>query len=596
MKAVMIMFDTLCRNFLPSYGGSAIMPNFERLADNAVTFDNFYIGSMPCIPARRELHTGRYNFLHRSWGPIEPFDDSMPEMLKKSGIHTHLITDHLHYWEDGGATYHNRYSTYEFIRGQQDDLWSADIRLLRNVKCPHEHADAGWKRAYRQCEANRTLFEEQGGFPGERSVMAAVDFLKTNGTDDDWFLQLECFDPHEPYDVPQKYIDMYSSDDVLKQMSWLPYHSTGEGHYTEGEYNDSLIQYFATLSMCDDLVGKILDEFDRQNLWQDTMLIVNTDHGFLLGEKGWWSKSNAPTYNEVANTPFFIWDPASNRKGERCATISQTIDIPATLLKHFKIAPTKDMQGVALQEALQNDDAILHESILFGYFGCQVNITDGRYLYMRGQANQQNTPLNEYTLIPTHMTTFFTPQELGGATLSEPFSFTKGLKTLKIPCDNPVLNRYMQGTKLFDLQKDPQQLMPIEDAKVERYMLLELVRQMELNDAPPEQYERLGINRADIERSLSSHLDKNRDSYIRDTVDMLKNIKFESGHLRNQTLYLCCIVGEKGREELVRLLIDFHKSINPPLTQQDMFDFVQSVRPADSGRIVRWLYSLARNA
>jgi arylsulfatase A-like enzyme len=55
---------------------------------------------------RRELHTGRYNFLHRSWGPLEPFDESLPEILKEHGVYSHLASDHQHYWEDGGATYH----------------------------------------------------------------------------------------------------------------------------------------------------------------------------------------------------------------------------------------------------------------------------------------------------------------------------------------------------------------------------------------------------------------------------------------------------------------------------------------------------------
>src|SRR5688572_18854807 len=90
MRAIMVMFDSLNRRLLPNFGADEIQaPNFERLAQKSVTFDTCYAGSMPCMPARRELHTGRYNFLHRSWGPLEPFDDSMPEILKNHGIHTH---------------------------------------------------------------------------------------------------------------------------------------------------------------------------------------------------------------------------------------------------------------------------------------------------------------------------------------------------------------------------------------------------------------------------------------------------------------------------------------------------------------------------
>ena len=72
MKAVLLMFDSLNRRMLPPYGGDWVhAPNFQRLARRTVTFDNCYIGSMPCMPARREFHTGRYNFMHRSWGPLE---------------------------------------------------------------------------------------------------------------------------------------------------------------------------------------------------------------------------------------------------------------------------------------------------------------------------------------------------------------------------------------------------------------------------------------------------------------------------------------------------------------------------------------------
>ena len=102
MRAIMVMYDSLNRHMLPNYGCDwTLAPNFRRLGERAVTFDNHYVGSMPCMPARRELHTGRHNFLHRSWGPFEPFDDSTFTILKERGTYTHLVSDHYHYWEDG---------------------------------------------------------------------------------------------------------------------------------------------------------------------------------------------------------------------------------------------------------------------------------------------------------------------------------------------------------------------------------------------------------------------------------------------------------------------------------------------------------------
>ena len=127
MKAVFVLFDALVRKALGPYGGAVATPNFDRLARKAVTFGTHYVGSLPCMPARRDLHTGRLNFLHRSWGPLEPFDNWFPELLRKHRVYTHLVSDHCHYFEDGGWTYHQRYSSWEFVRGQETDRWKAMV-------------------------------------------------------------------------------------------------------------------------------------------------------------------------------------------------------------------------------------------------------------------------------------------------------------------------------------------------------------------------------------------------------------------------------------------------------------------------------------
>ena len=141
MKAIVVMFDSLNRNWLPPYGCDWVhAPNFRRLAERTVTFDNSYVCSMPCMPARREMHTARPNFLHRSWGPVEPFDDSVPEILKENGVYTHLVSDHYHYWEEGGCNYHTRFSTWEAFRGQEGDPWIGQVREpdIPDAVAPHD--------------------------------------------------------------------------------------------------------------------------------------------------------------------------------------------------------------------------------------------------------------------------------------------------------------------------------------------------------------------------------------------------------------------------------------------------------------------------
>ena len=164
MKCIMVMFDSLNRHMLPAYGCQwTHAPNFARLAQRTVTFDKSYVCSMPCMPARRELHTGRPNFLHRGWGPLEPFDDSMPEILAANKVYTHLVSDHYHYWEDGGATYHPRYSSWEFFRGQEGDPWKGQVAepAIPESVCPRPKS-RNWRPATRYFQMSPTPTRRSG--------------------------------------------------------------------------------------------------------------------------------------------------------------------------------------------------------------------------------------------------------------------------------------------------------------------------------------------------------------------------------------------------------------------------------------------------
>lgn len=129
LKLAFVVFDSLNRLALEAYGGTVVeTPNFNRLAERAVTFDRRDVGSLPRIPARRDIHTGRLSFMHRSWGPLEPYDNSFAQILKEAGTYTHLVSDHFHYFEDGGTGYHTRYNSWDFIRGQEYDPWKAMVQ------------------------------------------------------------------------------------------------------------------------------------------------------------------------------------------------------------------------------------------------------------------------------------------------------------------------------------------------------------------------------------------------------------------------------------------------------------------------------------
>ena len=488
MRAILVFFDTLNRHFLPPYGNNWVhAPNFKRLAEKTVIFDNHYAGSLPCMPARRELHTGRYNFLHRSWGPIEPFDDSMPEILKNKGVYTHLVSDHYHYWEDGGCTYHSRYNTWEIVRGHEGEPWKGEVKdpnIPEYVKTSRTFGSL-----WRQDWVNRKYMQKEELQPQAVTFKKGVEFINTNYMEDNWLLQIETFDPHEPFFTQQKYKDLYKHDYSGPHFDWPSYTLVTE---TPEQVNHCRMEYAASVSMCDNYLGKLLDIMDEKDMWKDTMLIVSTDHGFLLSEKDMWGKMILPLYNEIAHIPLFIWDPRLQKKNERRNALTQTIDLAPTLLEFFGIKRPKLMQGKVLKETI-NSDVKVRETAIFGYHGAAVNITDGRYLYMRGPANPLNVPCYNYTLMPTHMARLFSMRELKSLELAEPFTFTKGCKTMKIKAREFSGNTYTYGTLLFDLQNDPNQENQIIDSEVEKRMILLLRNEMKKSDAPVEQYERLGI-------------------------------------------------------------------------------------------------------
>jgi arylsulfatase A-like enzyme len=491
VKAIMLMFDTLNRRFLPPYGCSWVhAPNFQRLAKRTCVFDNAYAGSMPCMPARREIHTGRYNFLHREWGPIEPFDDSMPQILHESGIHSFIVTTHENYWKDGGATYLTRYSGFQAVRGLLGDCCIGHLPddIPTYPDSPNNQHGPPFK--LRQDWINRHYMHAEEDRPLAKCFRQGLEYLQTNHKCDNWFLTIENFDPHEPYWCPDKYRAMY--DLPMDSIHDRP--RAGEQCNYPPEVARRLnLECAALHTMCDAYLGKVLDFMDEHDMWTDTMLIVNTDHGNCHGEHdGWWGKCAMPYWNEVVHMPLFIWDPRSGIAGERRKSLVQTIDLAPTLLEFFGRPIPPDMEGKPLRQTIV-DDTPVREAGLFGQFQGHCNVTDGRYVYMRAAVRKDNQPHFAYTLNMHRLNGFFPPSEGRTATMAPPMRFTKGMPLMRIQHPHVYPDTTLWGNLLYDLQNDPNQMHPISDTQVERRMIELMVDLMKRNDAPPEQYVRLGL-------------------------------------------------------------------------------------------------------
>lgn len=485
MKAIMLMFDSLNRNYLPAYGCAwTKLSNFNRLAQKSVVFDYFYAGSLPCMPARRDLHTGKQNFLHSDWSCLQPQDFSIIEEMGRKDIYTHMVTDHFHYWEDGGHSYLQRYHSFEMVRGQQGDPW---IGQVTDPHIPKNDSKRKNNPRWRQDWVNRAYLDAEEKMPQYLTVEKGIKFIKESYDKDNWFLQIECFDPHEPFFTQASYKALYRHDYSGLHYDWPDYGQIQE----EDKMKHIGFEYAALLNMCDHYLGKVLDLMDKYNLWQDTMLIVNTDHGFLLGEHGYIGKNIMPLYEEISHLPFFLYDPRNKKQGVRCKSLAQTVDIPATLAKYFNLGEVPYGEGFDLREMVEAG-VEFREYAIFGVFGRMVNITDKRYVYMKAPAKKENAPLYQYTLVPNHMNWRFTKEELVHAQLTKEFIFTQGIPLLKIPAQVEI-GSCLQADLLFDLKQDPRQETPIEADEVKKRMEKNLSNIMAERQAPKEQWIRLGL-------------------------------------------------------------------------------------------------------
>lgn len=490
MRAIMMMFDTLSRHCLETYGSQYVKtPNFSRLEEHCVVFDNFYCGSMPCMPARRELHTGRYNFMHRFWGPLEPFDCSAIQLMHDAGVYTHLVTDHSHYFEDGGATYHNRYNTWEGFRGQEGDRWVpqrlSDPSLEKNPLNKQGESVV-------QHLANRTRMCCEAEMSSVKTIQAGLDFLESYKDTDNWFLQIECFDPHEPFYVPQKYRDLYKECGKKGESFYWPPYRPANG-LTREDLQQVQGEYAALISMCDYHLGRLLDFMDQNDMWKDTLLVVNTDHGFLLGEHGFMGKNYMPPYEELSHLPFYFHDPRYPNATGRRASLAQTVDIAPTLLNYFGVECPVQMDGHDLAPVVEQDTPV-RSAALFGIHGGHTCMTDGKYVLMQAP-KESGQPVYEWTLMPTHIRGFFAQETLATAELVPGSRFTNGSPCVKYAEQGTHMRPERFGTLLYDVKKDPEQNTPLQDQTLLKKMQAALVCAMEQAQAPEEEYRRLGLFR-----------------------------------------------------------------------------------------------------
>jgi arylsulfatase A-like enzyme len=400
-NAVVILLDSLNRHMLGAYGGREFAtPNLDAFARSAIRFERHYTGSLPCMPARHDILCGALDFLWRPWGSIEVWESAITAQLRQAGVVSMLISDHPHLFETGGENYHTDFTAWEYLRGHESDPW-------RTVPDPSWAGAPSFGRPWMPYDNSRGYFREEADFPGPRTMQAAADWLDGNaGRHARFFLFVDEFDPHEPFDTPDRYARLYDDTWQGARLIWPPYAvgALRRGVLSAREAHQVRAQYGGKLTMIDAWFGRVLDAIERNRLWDETAVIVCTDHGHYLGEKDIWGKPGVPLYEPLGHIPLMVRWPGAQAGAVEALTTS--VDIFATLCDIFALEPEHRIHGRSLLPLLRGETSRVRDHLLTGVWGREVNVVNREFKYTRAPAGSENFPLsmwsNRWSTMPVH--------------------------------------------------------------------------------------------------------------------------------------------------------------------------------------------------
>ena len=346
MNFVLICIDTLRYDYLACNRDYAIpnelnvkTPNLDAFAREAVVFDSAYAGSFPTIPHRTDVFTGQFGRPFHQWLPLGFDAVTLPAVLGDAGWATYLAFDTPHLI-NGGHGFDYAFHGWHFERGNEVDQHIIDDlgqdRPDRYAANYHEHVRRCTYPQYVRNNRGRMLEDE---WPSPRVFKAAGDFVEMNRRRDKFFLWVDSFDPHEPWDPPDHYVALYDDPDFdrgCQMMGWeaLDTLSPEELHHLKAHYAGEV-------TMVDHHLGRFLDRLAASGRDRDTAVIITCDHGTNLGSHGRLSKG-IPIYEQVAHLVLMARSPGAE-PGRRSGIV-QPADLMPTIL---------DLAGVPVPDACE---------------------------------------------------------------------------------------------------------------------------------------------------------------------------------------------------------------------------------------------------
>lgn len=362
LNVLVVVIDSLRWDHV--YGKKATTKAMDAFSKQSLRFTRVRPEAMPTIPARRSIMMGRNIFPFRGWKPYkgltpspgwEPIGHESKmwiELLREQGWTTGYVTDNPHILASVHDEFRGKFDRADTVYGQVP-LRTPPKRSVSQAEVykylpPALRGTAAETRMKSYLAANPPGRSERDHLSAKvfRKGMNWLDYAKTHQP---FALVVDSFDAHEPWDVPRNIRDMYGAPSVRGVEPIQPF-NTPAGRPSDLNLSAQLVKrmgklYAGEITLADRWFGQLLAKLEASGMAENTVVVMVSDHGVLLGEFGWVGKKYTELHEELTHVPLMIRDPKGRMQGRASRYFASTHDIGPTLLSMVGVEKAPEMNG-----------------------------------------------------------------------------------------------------------------------------------------------------------------------------------------------------------------------------------------------------------
>jgi arylsulfatase A-like enzyme len=371
LNVLLLIVDSLRPDHVGAYGSPQVKtPNVDRLAARGLRFNRAFPEAMVTIPARRSIFTTKRIFPYRDfvpnkelgtspgWLPIENVEETFTSEMRRRGYWVAQLSDNPHLaFTKAYEPFRQSFSHWKSVVGH-----SGFYRPPESVPLSVVHQ---WLPEFLRDEryviGMRKYLANSGAGVNEDETVAARLFKEAANTLDEarlrqpFCLTVDCFDPHEPWSPPPKYVDMYKDPEYEGPNIGVTDYGFAR-NYTPALMRQLHAIYAAEVTMTDAWFGHFLDRFHELGLHENTVVLLLSDHGYLLGERGYTGKVPSQLHPELAQVPFVVAHPDGRAAGQTSSYFASTHDVGPTLMSMVGMEAPPWMEGTDLSPVLDGGE------------------------------------------------------------------------------------------------------------------------------------------------------------------------------------------------------------------------------------------------